>query len=79
VSKNFLFNPRTYQGDGHDQKTKDIMTKTIARFEHKGLREMKLDDRDNRYCDYFVKEQRDQEAFAHMLTPKGYGKIMNQY
>lgn len=74
MARNFLFNPRTYQGEAHDPQTREIMLKTIARFEHKGLREMKLDDRNNRYADYFVKAQRDLGAFAHMLTPKGYGQ-----
>lgn len=74
MSKNFLFNPATYDGGDADPITSDIMRRTIARFEHKGLREMKLDDRTFRYCDYFLKEQRDQGAFAHMLTPKGYGQ-----
>lgn len=74
MGKNFLFNPRTFDGKGLDARTIGIMNDTIALFEHKGLREMKMDDVNNRYCDYFVKQQRDAGAFAAMLTPKGYGK-----
>ena len=73
MAKNFLFNPRTYTGEGVDAKTAEIMKSTIARMEHHGLREMKMDDVMNRYCEYFVKHEKDIGAFAHMLTPKGYG------
>jgi len=73
MAKNFLFNPRTFTGAGLDEETAALIKSTIGMFEHKGLKEMKLDDVNNRYCDYFVKHQRDHKAFARMLTPKGYG------
>lgn len=74
MSKNFLLNPQAYDGQGDDEVTRKIMENTIAFFEHKGLREMKIDDMLFRYSDDFVKCQRDNQAFATMLTPKGYGK-----
>jgi len=74
MSKNFLFNPQAYDGKDRDEKTRRIMENTIAFFEHKGLREMKIDDMLFRYSDDFVKCQRDNQAFATMLTPKGYGE-----
>ena len=74
MAKNFLFNPSTYTGEGLDAKTVEIMKSTIARLEHHGLREMKMDDVNNRYAEYFVKHEKDIGAFALMLTPKGYGK-----
>lgn len=73
MAKNFLFNPRTFDGNGMDPETARLIKSTIDMFEHKGLREMKMDDVNNRYCDYFVKHQRDHKAFARMLTPTGYG------
>lgn len=74
MAKNFLFNPSTYTGEGLDAKTVEVMKSTIARLEHHGLREMKMDDVNNRYAEYFVKHEKDIGAFALMLTPKGYGK-----
>jgi len=74
LSKNFLLNPQAYDGSKDDEATRKIMASTIAFFEHKGLREMKIDDMLFRYSDDFVKCQRDLKAFATMLTPEGYGE-----
>lgn len=74
MSNNFLFNPHAFNGQDDDPKARDIMKNTIDFFERKGLREMKIDDMLFRYADDFIKCQRDNKAFATMLTPKGYGE-----
>ena len=69
-----LFNPNKYDRYHPDNKATDIVKATIAFFEKKGLKSIKEDDQKSLwYEDYlkgFVKEN---QVFASMLTPEGYG------
>ena len=68
-----LLNPKAHSRFYPDERSREIMLKTIGFFENKGKRKVKDDDR-NRvwYADFldFVKEN---EIFATLLTPGGYG------
>ena len=49
------------------------MRKTIEFFENKGKRKLKADDRDRVWYADFIEFQRQEEIFATLLTPSGYG------
>ncbi|NQU30410.1 MAG: acyl-CoA dehydrogenase, partial [Anaerolineae bacterium] len=69
----FLLNPKNHQRDYPDEKSREIMLKTIAFFENKGKARIKKDDYDRVwYADFldFVKKER---IFATFLTPSKYG------
>jgi len=68
-----LLNPRNHTRAYPDERSREIMVKTIAFFEKKGKARLKADDRAQVwYADFldFVKAER---IFATMLTPAGYG------
>ena len=73
MTKSVLLNPQKYNVKNQDQKTEDIMKKTIQFFEHKGLQELKLDDRDYRWYDDYMKFEKDNNVFSTLLTHSGYG------
>lgn len=69
-----LFNPKKYEREHADDRSREIVLKTIGFFETKGLKKIKNDDQYAIwYEDYlaFIKKER---VFATMLTPKGYGE-----
>ena len=73
----FLLNPKKYQGLSHDEKSREIMLKTIAFFENRGKAKLKADDHARVwYADYleFIK---DEKIFATLLTPTKYGADEN--
>jgi acyl-CoA dehydrogenase len=68
-----LLNPKQLQRDYPDQRTREIMEKTVTFFEKKGKRKLKEDDHARVwYADFldFVKEER---IFYTLLTPAPYG------
>ena len=69
----FLLNPKQLVENHPDPALNDILRKTVAFFEAKGKKQLKLDDFDRVwYADFidFVKRER---IFATLLTPTGYG------
>ncbi len=70
----FLLNPREYNQEWPDKKTKGIMSKTIAFFEKKGLKSVKEDDQAIRWYDDYIRFLRENKIFATLLTPSGYGE-----
>jgi len=68
-----LFNPKNYQREHADARSKEIVEKTIAFFEAKGLKKIKEDDQAALWYDDFLDFVRDNEIFADMLTPAAYG------
>jgi acyl-CoA dehydrogenase len=68
-----LLNPQKHNREYPDEKSKDLMLKTIGFFENKGKKKIKEDDHQkNWYADFleFVKKEK---VFATLLTPSEYG------
>ena len=68
-----LLDPKNHTRSYPDERSRDVMRKTIEFFENKGKQALKRDDRDRVwYADFleFVKKER---IFATMCTPAGYG------
>ena len=68
-----LLNPKKHNREYPDEKSKEIMLKTIEFFEKKGKKKIKEDDHQkNWYADFleFVKKEK---VFATLLTPSDYG------
>ncbi|MCX8125236.1 MAG: acyl-CoA dehydrogenase [Spirochaetes bacterium] len=68
-----LFNPKKYNRHHADEKTKNLMLKTIEFFENKGLKKIKEDDQAAIWYDDFLEFVKKEQAFATLLTPSGYG------
>ncbi len=68
-----LLNPKKYDREHADEKTKQLMLKTIEFFENKGLAKIKEDDQERIWYDDFLEFIKKEEAFATLLTPSGYG------
>lgn len=71
--RSVMVNPTQDKYEHLDEKSRELVLKTIAFFESRGKAQLKEDDRDRTwYVDYldFVKEN---ELFATFLTPAGYG------
>ncbi len=69
----FLLNPRQHTRSYPDERSRDLMRRTIEFFESKGKKKLKEDDLARTwYADFlaFVKSER---AFATLLTPAGQG------
>jgi acyl-CoA dehydrogenase len=69
-----LLNPKVHDPPFADEKSREIMQKTIDFFENKGKKKLKADDQARTwYADFldFVKEER---LFATLLTPAEYGE-----
>ena len=68
-----LLNPKRHDRSYPDDRSREIMRKTIAWFEDRGLKRIKQEDFDRTwYADFleFVKRER---LFATLLTPAAYG------
>ncbi|MEN6472455.1 MAG: acyl-CoA dehydrogenase [Syntrophaceae bacterium] len=68
-----LFNPKKYERWHADERSKEIVLKTIAFFEGKGLKKIKADDQAGIWYDDFLDFIRQERIFATLLTPAGYG------
>lgn len=68
-----FLNPQKYQSPMADGRTREIMLKTIAFFEKKGLKSIKEDDQQCLWYDDFINFLKDEQIFADLLTPSGYG------
>lgn len=68
-----LLNPKQYDRSHPDEKSRQIMLKTIDFFENKGLKSLKEDDQANKWYDDFIRFIKKEEIFATLLTPSGYG------
>ena len=70
-----LFNPLK---DGHnyaDPKTREMMQKVIDFFENKGLEKIKFDWHNKVWNHDFVDFMKENQVFATLMTPAGYGDI----
>jgi acyl-CoA dehydrogenase len=68
-----LLNPKQRNRPYRDERSREIMLKTIEFFERKGKRKLKEDDRNRVWYADFLEFQRDEKLFATLLTPSGYG------
>lgn len=69
-----LFNPARYQPDHQaDDRTRQIMGRTIDWFEAKGLARIKQDDQDRVWYEDFLAFLKAERPFATLLTPAAFG------
>ncbi|MCX5879635.1 MAG: acyl-CoA/acyl-ACP dehydrogenase [Deltaproteobacteria bacterium] len=68
-----LLNPKNHVRKYPDDKSRQIMLKTIKFFENKGLKKIKQDWHQKNWNYDFVKFLKDSQVFATLMTPSGYG------
>jgi len=68
-----LLNPKNHVRKYPDDKSRQIMLKTIEFFENKGLKKIKQDWHQKNWNYDFVKFLKDSQVFATLMTPSGYG------
>jgi acyl-CoA dehydrogenase len=68
-----LLNPRKHAREYPDQRSTEVMLKTIEFFEKKGKRKLKQDDHDRVWYSDFLEFVKREKIFATILTPAGYG------
>lgn len=68
-----LLNPKKLDRYYPDERSKDVMYKTIQFFENKGKAKLKTDDRECVWYADFLDFQKEEKIFATLLTPSGYG------
>lgn len=68
-----LFNPANYQREHADSRSRELVEKTIAFFENKGLAKIKEDDQAMVWYDDFLDFIKEEKIFATLLTPEQYG------
>ncbi|MBT3320898.1 MAG: acyl-CoA dehydrogenase [Anaerolineae bacterium] len=73
----FLLNPKKYQRDFSDEKTREIMLKTIAFFENRGKVKLKEDDHARLWYADFLEFIKEEKVFATLLTPEKYSDEEN--
>lgn len=68
-----LFNPKIHNRKYADDKTRDMMQKLIDFFEEKGLKSIKKDWHEKAWNYEFVQFMKENQVFATLMTPEGYG------
>ncbi|HRS63475.1 MAG TPA: acyl-CoA dehydrogenase family protein, partial [Spirochaetota bacterium] len=75
-----LLNPKKYRDRNYpDERSKEIMLKTIEWFEKKGLAKQKEQYHKKEFCEDFQKFVTEEGIFETLFLPKGYGSDPNQY
>ena len=74
---NILLNPKKHSRYYPDNRSREIMLKTIEFFEKKGLAKIKEDDRNNTWYSNFLEFIKENKIFAQLLTPIQYGEDEN--
>ncbi|ORJ60679.1 acyl-CoA dehydrogenase [Geothermobacter hydrogeniphilus] len=67
-----LFNPHDDHRNHADARSRQIVEKTIAFFEKKGLKKIKEDDQAMVWYEDFLEFVKEEEVFADLLTPQAY-------
>jgi acyl-CoA dehydrogenase len=67
-----LLNPKKHEREYLDQKSREIMRKTIAFFEERGRGRLKRDDHERSWYSDFLEFQAKEGLFATLLTPAPY-------
>ena len=68
-----LLNPSRYEPGLLDERSRELMRRTIEFFEAKGKRKLKKDDREHVWYADFLELVKRERAFARLLTPAAYG------
>ena len=68
-----LLDPKHHDRKYADQRSREVMRKTIAFFEQKGKRRLKEDDRERVWYSDFLEFVKRERIFATLLTPAGQG------
>ena len=68
-----LLNPKNYSREHKDPRSKEIIEKTIAFFEEKGLEAIKADDQASQWHEDFFEFIKKEKVFSTFLTPEGLG------
>ncbi len=68
-----LLNPKKHDRYYPDERSREIMLKTIEFFENKGKAKIKEDDHERVWYDDFIQFQKKNKIFAQLLTPEKYG------
>jgi len=71
--KQILLNPHKHERKYKDEKSRQIMLKTIDFFEKKGLKAIKKDWHEKKWNYDFVEFLKENQVFATLMTPSGYG------
>lgn len=69
-----LLNPKQHNRPYRDERSREIMLKTIDFFERKGKQKLKEDDRNRVWYEDFLDFVRENELFYNLLTPEKYGE-----
>ncbi len=69
-----LLDPKHHDRKYADERSREVMRKTIAFFEQKGKRRLKEDDRERVWYSDFLEFVKTERIFATLLTPAGYGR-----
>ncbi len=69
-----LLNPKNRNRPYRDQKSRELMEKTIEFFENKGKKKLKEDDRNRVWYEDFLQFIKENEIFYQLLTPEEYGE-----
>lgn len=68
-----LINPQKYDTEFADERSREMMLKTIEFFENRGLKKLKEDFHERVWPADFVEFQKKEQIFADLMTQKGYG------
>lgn len=68
-----LFNPKKYNRFHADDRSRELVLKTINFFEQKGLAKIKEDDQSKVWYQDFLDFIKEEKIFSELLTPEGYG------
>ena len=68
-----LLNPKNHNREYADERSRQIMLKTIEFFENKGKKKLKEDDRERVWYEDLLTFIRENEIFFTLLTPEGFG------
>ncbi len=68
-----LFNPKKLEREYADARSRELVEKTIAFFEKKGLKKIKEDDQSKVWYQDFLDFIKEERVFADLLTPAAHG------
>ncbi len=75
-----LLNPKNYQDRNYpDERSKEIMVKTMEWFESKGMKKMKEDYQSREFTYDFAEFIKKEKIFETLFLPKGYGEEDQYY